>query len=66
VDELSGATDLVLGIKEAPVPAVQKLLSKGQKKRAWMMFSHTHKGQVCALAAQAESRYTIPLSYPLS
>jgi alpha-aminoadipic semialdehyde synthase len=46
VPELSGATDLVLGIKEAPVNQVQELMSKEQKKRTWMMFSHTHKGQV--------------------
>jgi alpha-aminoadipic semialdehyde synthase len=46
VDELSGSTDLVIGIKEAPVPEVERLLSKEQRKRTWMMFSHTHKGQV--------------------
>jgi alpha-aminoadipic semialdehyde synthase len=51
VTELSGRTDLVLGIKEAPVSEVQKLLGKEKgKKRTWMMFSHTHKGQVCACA----------------
>lgn len=47
VDELSGSTDLVIGIKEAPVREVQNLLGKEQRKRTWMMFSHTHKGQVC-------------------
>jgi alpha-aminoadipic semialdehyde synthase len=46
VEELSGSTDLVIGIKEAPVQEVQKLLDKEQRKRTWMMFSHTHKGQV--------------------
>ena len=46
VDELSGAADLVIGIKEAPVPEVEKLLNKEKRKRTWMMFSHTHKGQV--------------------
>jgi alpha-aminoadipic semialdehyde synthase len=37
---------VVLGIKEAPVEEVIKLLGKEKKKRTWMMFSHTHKGQV--------------------
>jgi alpha-aminoadipic semialdehyde synthase len=47
VPELSGSTDLVLGIKEAPITEVEKLLAKNPgKKRTWMMFSHTHKGQV--------------------
>jgi alpha-aminoadipic semialdehyde synthase len=46
VDELSGTTDLVIGIKEAPVQEVEKLLNKEQRRRTWMMFSHTHKGQV--------------------
>jgi alpha-aminoadipic semialdehyde synthase len=52
VPELSERTDLVLGIKEPPVSEVQKLLDKDEgsgRKRTWMMFSHTHKGQVSLL-----------------
>lgn len=37
----------MLGIKEAPVAEVQRLKAKeAGRKRTWMMFSHTHKGQV--------------------
>lgn len=47
VDELSGQSDVVLGIKEAPVKEVEKLKGKDpSRRRTWMMFSHTHKGQV--------------------
>lgn len=47
VPSLTGKVDLVLGIKEPPVPRVQELLNlEPEKKRKWMVFSHTHKGQV--------------------
>ncbi|ORY32502.1 putative Saccharopine dehydrogenase [Naematelia encephala] len=42
---LSRDVDLVLGIKEPPVPQVQALVQGQTKKRSWMVFSHTHKGQ---------------------
>ncbi|WVF71526.1 hypothetical protein IAT40_006334 [Kwoniella sp. CBS 6097] len=49
VPTLSKDVDIVLGIKEPPLVDVHKLLKDGDvvsKKRKWMMFSHTHKGQV--------------------
>ena len=49
VEELSGETDVVLGIKEAPVSDIKKLRAKDGRPRTWMMFSHTHKGQVSVL-----------------
>ncbi|KAK4684901.1 alpha-aminoadipic semialdehyde synthase, partial [Tremellales sp. Uapishka_1] len=44
VPSLSQNVDVVLGIKEPPLESVEALLEHG-KKRIWMMFSHTHKGQ---------------------
>ncbi|ORX36707.1 Saccharopine dehydrogenase-domain-containing protein [Kockovaella imperatae] len=46
VPSLSPKVDLVLGIKEPPVSEVHRLIDaeKG-RKRTWMVFSHTHKGQ---------------------
>lgn len=47
VPELSKNVELVLGIKEPKVEYVHKLIeSDPTVKRTWMMFSHTHKGQV--------------------
>lgn len=76
VPELSERTELVLGIKEPPVSEVQNLLDKDQgsgRKRTWMMFSHTHKGQVSLLDRlkpccwpELMGRCTIPLSCLLS
>lgn len=43
---LSKDVDVVLGIKEPPVDQVQALVNSEDKKRTWMIFSHTHKGQV--------------------
>lgn len=44
---LTPSVDLVLGIKEPPVPAVLALQAADPgKKRKYMVFSHTHKGQV--------------------
>ncbi|WWC89390.1 uncharacterized protein L201_004313 [Kwoniella dendrophila CBS 6074] len=48
VPSLSNDVDIVLGIKEPPVTDVHRLIKAGEKvgkKRKWMMFSHTHKGQ---------------------
>lgn len=48
---LSKDVDVVLGIKEPRLSDVRNLVeaSKNEgKKRTWMMFSHTHKGQVSA------------------
>lgn len=47
VPELSGEVDVVLGIKEPPVPTVKQLLNSpgGERPRSWAVFSHTHKGQ---------------------
>jgi len=72
VPELSGATDLVIGIKEAPITEVEKLLSKSPgRKRSWMMFSHTHKGQVSIMyhsrvtrSNQVGIQYTAPFEIP--
>lgn len=72
VPELSGATDLVIGIKEAPITEVEKLLSKSPgRNRDWMMFSHTHKGQVSAVYHSRVTRsnrvgiqYTAPIEIP--
>lgn len=45
--KLSNAVDVVLGIKEPRVQDVDELISRDpSSKRTWMMFSHTHKGQV--------------------
>lgn len=44
--KLSNAVDVVLGIKEPRVQDVEELIARDDKKRTWMMFSHTHKGQV--------------------
>ena len=47
VPALTAQVDLVLGIKEPPVSKVKELLELEMgKKRNWMVFSHTHKGQV--------------------
>lgn len=44
---LTGKVDFVLGIKEPPVSRVKELLDLDPgRKRRWMVFSHTHKGQV--------------------
>ncbi|KAK8864339.1 hypothetical protein IAR55_001586 [Kwoniella newhampshirensis] len=48
VPSLNDDVDVVLGIKEPPLSDVHALLKAGEaagKKRTWMMFSHTHKGQ---------------------
>ncbi|WVQ99333.1 hypothetical protein IAU59_006466 [Kwoniella sp. CBS 9459] len=48
VPALSNDVDVVLGIKEPPLADVHKLIKDGEssgKRRKWMMFSHTHKGQ---------------------
>ena len=46
VPTLSASVDLVMGIKEPPVESVLSLLNEGRgRKRKWMVFSHTHKGQ---------------------
>jgi alpha-aminoadipic semialdehyde synthase len=46
VPRLSADADVVLGIKEPPVEEVLALNTIGGKKKTWMVFSHTHKGQV--------------------
>ncbi|WVO16236.1 hypothetical protein L204_103907 [Cryptococcus depauperatus] len=48
VPTLTKDVDIVLGIKEPALPSVDTLLEASkleEKKRTWMMFSHTHKGQ---------------------
>ncbi|WWD17363.1 hypothetical protein CI109_101804 [Kwoniella shandongensis] len=48
VPSLGRDVDVVLGIKEPPLKDVHALLKAGEaegKRRTWMMFSHTHKGQ---------------------
>ncbi|KAI9639515.1 Saccharopine dehydrogenase-domain-containing protein [Dioszegia hungarica] len=46
VPSLSKEVDLVLGIKEPPVHRIQALQeARPGKKRTYMIFSHTHKGQ---------------------
>ncbi|WVQ82294.1 hypothetical protein IAT38_004422 [Cryptococcus sp. DSM 104549] len=48
VPSLSNSVDVVLGIKEPVLADVQRLVAASDaegKKRTWMMFSHTHKGQ---------------------
>ena len=50
---MTANVDLVLGIKEPPVPRVKELLElQPSKKRTWMVFSHTHKGQVRVLSVR--------------
>ena len=47
VPSLTKNVDIVLGIKEPPVAEVEKLLqAEAGRKPSWMVFSHTHKGQV--------------------
>jgi hypothetical protein len=46
VPSLQGDVDLVLGIKEPPMAEVLRLVGLEDRKRIWMVFSHTHKGQV--------------------
>jgi alpha-aminoadipic semialdehyde synthase len=51
VPALSASVDLVLGIKEPPVQRVHELLDlEPGRNRRWMVFSHTHKGQVSTSA----------------
>jgi alpha-aminoadipic semialdehyde synthase len=39
--------DVILGIKEPTIKSINNLISKNPtKERTWMVFSHTHKGQV--------------------
>lgn len=48
--------DLILGVKEPPVDEVLALQQAlPGKKRTYMVFSHTHKGQVSALAKVREA-----------
>jgi len=52
VPKLSPKVDVVLGIKEPQVEVVHELLAEAKgKARTWMMFSHTHKGQVSSVEA---------------
>lgn len=47
VPRLTKAVDVALGIKEPPVEEVEALKRDAPgKDRKWMVFSHTHKGQV--------------------
>lgn len=46
VSRLTGDVDLVIGVKEPPVADVTDLIERNPKPRSWMLFSHTHKGQV--------------------
>lgn len=47
VPTLSSSVDIIAGIKEPPVQTVHDLIaSNPSRKRTWMVFSHTHKGQV--------------------
>jgi alpha-aminoadipic semialdehyde synthase len=46
VPQLTGGEDIVMGIKEPPVEEVRRLRNSEKRQRTWMVFSHTHKGQV--------------------
>ena len=52
VEDLTQEADIVLGIKEPPVNEVQATNERGGKKKTWMVFSHTHKGQVSPASLQ--------------
>lgn len=57
VPRLSKAVDVVVGIKEPPITEVEALMREGQgKDRTWLVFSHTHKGQVSRHPVTAQYR----------
>ncbi|KAL7421814.1 hypothetical protein Q5752_003585 [Cryptotrichosporon argae] len=60
VDELSRDVDVVIGIKEPRVTDLQRL--GADRKRTWLLFSHTHKGQeynTPLLAAFLDNKQTL-------
>lgn len=62
--KLSNAVDVVLGIKEPRVQDVEELIARDPNaKRTWMMFSHTHKGQVCPFRDADLTRSPTTLDY---
>lgn len=51
--------DVILGIKEPTIASVNSLIDKDpSKERTWMVFSHTHKGQVSQHRLATDSQLT--------